>query len=301
LTVERTEWVTSGQQLAAVRRKVFVEEQKVPVEIELDDFDETAAHWLACYNDIPVGTCRMLADGHIGRLAVLKEYRGLNIGKQLLVAAVNEARKENKFEVYLYAQTHARDFYQAAGFAVVGEEFMDAGIPHLPMKMRLGQQRRLGEHSGDFFVSNYSNFALELIKQATRIIRVISFDLDPKTFGRQDMLDSLSALARKSRYTDIKLLVVDTTKMTSRTHPLLTLQRRLSSHVHIRKTGLAAHEISDNVIIVDNLAVLVQSIKEPDKAWGNYNNRPVAENYQSQFDTLWEHASEDPCLRLLTI
>lgn len=301
LTIECTDWQQSSNRLTAVRGNVFVEEQNVPIEIELDKFDETAVHWLVCSGDIPVGTCRMLADGHIGRLAVLKDYRNLDIGKQLLTAAVDQARRNNLFEVYLYAQTHALKFYQAFGFTVYGEEFMDAGIPHLPMRLRLAEQRLLGMHGGDFFIDNFSRVSLELVQQATKQLQILSFDLDRNTFGTKEMIDSLSALARKNRYTEIRILVVEPTKMTTSNNPLLTLQRRLSSAIGLRKTGLAAYEITDNFIVADRLGLLVQSIKEPGKAWGNFNNKPVAENYLSQFDVLWEQSSEDPNLRTLSI
>ncbi len=301
LTIECTDWDQSRHLLTAVRENVFVEEQQVPVEIELDEFDETALHWLACSGDRPVGTCRMLADGHIGRLAVLKEYRNLDIGKRLLMAAINKARQNELLDVYLHAQIHALGFYQAFGFTVYGEEFMDAGIPHLPMRLRLGKQRLLGKHGGDFFIDDFSTLSLDLVKQVTTTLQILSFDLDPNLFGTKEMIDSVSALARKNRHTEIRILVVDTMKMTTSSSPLLMLQRRLSSAIALRKTGLAAYEIKDNLIIADRLGLLVQSIKEPGKAWGNFNNKPVAENYASQFDILWEQSREDPNLRTLSI
>jgi predicted GNAT family N-acyltransferase len=301
LTIECTDWTKSRHLLTAVRTTVFVDEQKVPVDIELDEFDQTAQHWLACSGDVPVGTCRMLADGHIGRLAVLKDYRNLDIGKQLLTAAIDEARKNRLFEVYLYAQIHALGFYQAFGFTTYGEEFMDAGIPHLSMRLQLEEQRLLGKHGGNFSVNNFARFSAELIQQATKQVDILSFDFAPDIFATEEMIASLSALARKNRHTEIRLLIVDTTKMTTSSNALLTLQRRLSSAIKLRKTGLSAYEIRDNLVIADRLGVLVQSIKEPGSVWGNFNNKPVAENYLSQFDILWEQASEDPNLRALSI
>ncbi|MEH6556828.1 MAG: GNAT family N-acetyltransferase [Oceanicoccus sp.] len=301
LTIECTDWTESNHLLTAVRTTVFVDEQKVPVEVELDEFDQTAQHWLASFGDIPVGTCRMLADGHIGRLAVLKDYRNLDIGKQLLTAAIEEARKNKLFEVYLYAQTHALGFYKAFGFTAYGEEFMDAGIPHLSMRLQLEKQRLLGKHGGNFSVNNFASFSAELVQQATKQVDILSFDFAPDIFATDEMITYLSALARKNRYTEIRLLVVDTTKLTTSSNPLLTLQRRLNSSIKLRKTGLSTYEIRDNLIIADRIGVLVQSIKEPGSAWGNFNNKPVAENYLSQFDILWQQASEDPNLRALSI
>ena len=301
LTIELTDWDTSSHQLTAVRSNVFVEEQNVPADIELDEFDAAAVHWLAYSGDIPVGTCRMLADGHIGRLAVLKDYRRLDIGKKLLLAAIDAARSKGLFDVYLNAQIHATGFYEGFGFTVYGEEFMDAGIPHLPMRLQLEKQRLLGKHGGDFFIEDFSQHSLDLVQQTTKQLHILSLDLAPNTFGTKRMIDSLSALARRNRYTEIRLLVIDTSKMINVSNPLLTLQRRLSSSIALRKIGSSTQEITDNLIIADGSGLIVQSIKEPGKAWGNFNNKPVAKNYLSQFEVLWRNSKEDPNLRALSI
>jgi hypothetical protein len=81
----------------------------------------------------------------------------------------------------------------------------------------------------------------------------------------------------------------------------LTLQRRLSSSIALRTIGSSTQEITDNLIIADGSGLIVQSSKEPGKAWGNFNNKPVAKNYLSQFEVLWRNSKEDPNLRALSI
>ena len=136
ILIRVADWSRDEAALACVRRRVFVEEQAVPEDLEWDGEDAGAQHWLALINDAPVGTARMRAGGHIGRLAVLKEQRQSGIGSLLLGAAIAAARAQGLTEVHLHAQVQALDFYARHGFVAVGAQFMDAGIPH--REMRLG-------------------------------------------------------------------------------------------------------------------------------------------------------------------
>jgi len=125
------------QAISALRRRVFVEEQNVPESEEWDAADATATHVAAIYHTGEkyqlVGCARLLADGQIGRMAVLKKWRGRGVGAALLQFTVGIARRMKLETVSLNAQTHAISFYQRHGFAVDGEEFIDAGIPHRKM------------------------------------------------------------------------------------------------------------------------------------------------------------------------
>ncbi|MDH5601853.1 MAG: GNAT family N-acetyltransferase [Gammaproteobacteria bacterium] len=117
-----------------IRSKVFISEQEVPVELEWDEYDKVSTHILAYYDNKPVATARLLMDGHIGRMAVLKEYRNRHIGKNMLKFLVNIARKKSINKIELSAQEHAVEFYKKFGFSVISDVYMDAGIPHYDMK-----------------------------------------------------------------------------------------------------------------------------------------------------------------------
>jgi predicted GNAT family N-acyltransferase len=117
-----------------IRTTVFIKEQKVPVELEWDEFDHDSLHILAYYDNKAVGTARLLTDGHIGRMAVLKDYRNRNIGKNMLKYLIKVAQEKAYKNVKLSAQEHAVDFYKKYGFSVSGDIYMDAGIPHLNME-----------------------------------------------------------------------------------------------------------------------------------------------------------------------
>ena len=137
-TVKPAHWATDAATLCTIRLKVFVEEQNVPLELEWDGEDERCEHALAyAPDDTPIGTGRLLPDGRIGRLAVCKEWRGQGAGSALLGYFLELAREKGFTAVSLHAQTHATGFYARHGFEAHGEEFMDAGIPHIEMSRQL--------------------------------------------------------------------------------------------------------------------------------------------------------------------
>ncbi len=124
----------------AVRIAVFVEEQQIPREEELDDLDATAVHCVAYLAGTPVGAGRLvLADGYakIGRMAVLPSYRGSGIGRDVLKALEREAANRGMSHVKLSAQLHAAGFYDRAGYQRIGDVYDEVGIPHIAMEKRL--------------------------------------------------------------------------------------------------------------------------------------------------------------------
>ncbi|WP_417616040.1 GNAT family N-acetyltransferase [Oceanisphaera sp.] len=138
MTVTLVPYDTEHQpQIRAIREAVFMQEQGVSPELEFDGLDASAMHVLAVVDGEYVGTGRMLDDGHIGRIAILRNYRGLGLGAKVVQTLVAEASRLGYPRVYLGAQTHAVDFYAKLGFTPYGDEFMDAGIPHLSMEKSL--------------------------------------------------------------------------------------------------------------------------------------------------------------------
>lgn len=131
-------WVDCRQQLSDIRREVFINEQHVPEELEWDEFDEVAQHVLAVSSvNEAIGTGRIKADGHIGRMAVLTSYRQQGIGSAILLTLLDIAKQQKLKNVYLHAQVSAVSFYEKHGFISHGDEFMDAGIPHKTMHKSL--------------------------------------------------------------------------------------------------------------------------------------------------------------------
>jgi len=138
VTVIETTWEKDQVAIKSVRVPVFVEEQQVPYDIDFDDFDAPAVHWLAYDADlIPVGTARMLEDGHFGRMAVLKWSRKQGVGRLIMLSAIAYAAAAGMKNMFLHAQLPAMEFYQGLGFYSYGEVFNDAGMDHVAMRLDL--------------------------------------------------------------------------------------------------------------------------------------------------------------------
>ncbi len=138
MRVELGSWEALRDEALAVRYTVFVDEQKVPVEMEIDEQDAVSVHALA-RDDAGrvIATGRLLPDGHIGRMAVLASARGSGVGSAVLLALMDEARRRGHRQTMLSAQTHAVPFYRRHGYDTEGEVYDDCGIPHIMMRTRL--------------------------------------------------------------------------------------------------------------------------------------------------------------------
>lgn len=124
----------------SLRSIVFVAEQKVPADMELDEYDEEAIHAVAKDGEAVVGTGRLVIEGNrgrIGRMAVQKERRKEGIGKGLMEVLESKAIELGLTEIYLHAQVHAKDFYVKRGYLPREKEFDEAGIAHIEMYKNL--------------------------------------------------------------------------------------------------------------------------------------------------------------------
>jgi len=136
--ISQVVWQEAGVSLAEIRRKVFIEEQSVPEDLEWDGLDDGAIHFLATdAAQNPIGCARLLAGGKIGRMAVMSAWRHQGVGRALLEAVIAECRRHGLAQAMLSAQTHAIAFYQTSGFIVCSEIYDDAGIPHRDMALTL--------------------------------------------------------------------------------------------------------------------------------------------------------------------
>ena len=137
-SIKTGRWAELGSDAAMVRTEVFVHEQKIPLELEWDEADQTALHAVA-YNGLgqAIGTARLLdtssTTAKLGRMAVKRVLRGSNIGRDLLSVLIDSAAQAGKQEVMLHAQTSAQGFYARTGFVVRGELFYEVNIPHIEM------------------------------------------------------------------------------------------------------------------------------------------------------------------------
>ena len=141
VTVKLVETAPEMEAAKAIRIRVFVHEQGVPMEEEMDDADADAVHALALLGTLPVGTGRLLSlpngEAQIGRMAVDVPHRRAGVGGLIMERLEQEARRLGLAEAILHAQTYVKDFYARHGYAEEGDLFMEAGIEHVLMRKTL--------------------------------------------------------------------------------------------------------------------------------------------------------------------
>jgi predicted GNAT family N-acyltransferase len=138
LKIEIVKWIDGLSQLKNIREKVFIQEQKVTPQLEWDGMDEKAIHFLVFNDKAAIGCARAIVikdHMQLGRMAVLKKYRGQGIGSALIEKAMTTAKLNQLSAIYISAQCHAIDFYKKFGFEVTSDIYLDAEIPHRDMTL----------------------------------------------------------------------------------------------------------------------------------------------------------------------
>ncbi len=133
ILIKIANWEKDKPALRMIRREVFINEQLVPEEMEWDEFDASATHFLCTLDDKLIATARLKPDGQIGRMAVLKSYRNIGVGNKLLQFVIQTAREKNIKKLYLHAQVNAISFYENQDFSVCSDIFYEANISHREM------------------------------------------------------------------------------------------------------------------------------------------------------------------------
>jgi predicted GNAT family N-acyltransferase len=221
-TTGRVAFDEARDALHAVRGTVFIEEQGVPADIERDSLDPQCVHVLARAADgTPIGAARLTPDRRIGRMAVLREWRGRGVGEAMLDALVEAARALGWPEVRLHAQVGAIAFYRRLGFLPLGPRFQEAGIEHQTMARALTAP-------GVVETREQALAALEGVVAGTRrTLRVYSRELDPGLLDQPDAVAALRRLATRSG--EVRILLQDVVAPQRALAPLISLAQRLPS------------------------------------------------------------------------
>lgn len=309
--VEPADYTVDFADLRAVREPVFVVEQQVPIEEEWDDLDAQCRHVIArdAVNR-PIGTGRLTPERKIGRMAVLAEWRGKGVGDALMEALMDEARALGWPEISLNSQTHAMPFYARHGFEVVGDEFMEAGIPHRKMRKALGSPdpgRRprpvpMGDAALREFISEAEvrDFAVELLGRARREIRVFTRDLEPALYGAPALIDALRGFATSGRGPTVRILVVEPERLRGESHPLLPLAQRLSSVFALRTPiDPEDRQAAESYLVIDETAYAFRPLATRFEGSGCLDGPARARQLAQEFDRRWERARELTELRAL--
>lgn len=228
--VEVVDYAAGAAELHAVRDTVFVQEQRVPADLERDALDPQCRHVLARdAGGRAIGAARLTPDHRIGRMAVLPDCRGRGVGSAMLQALLRLARDSGWREVALHAQASAVAFYRAHGFTAVGEPFAEAGIEHLAMHRRFEQPQAVPDRHTAVAVTR------ALVATARRRIWVYSRELDPGLFDDRGVIESLRGFATRRTGAEACFLLQDAAAPRAAHAPLLGLAQRLPSVFQFRE------------------------------------------------------------------
>jgi predicted GNAT family N-acyltransferase len=315
-------WTEQADKLREVRTTVFIDEQRVPQEIEWDGLDEDAHHFLALNEAGQVlGCARLLETGQIGRMAVLASHRGRGIGERLLAAAVAHAKSLGMRRVFLHAQTQAAGFYRKAGFLPEGGEFMEAGIPHVNMALKLPipfeppetppapviraevpeeplPPQQLEPFDGE---AASLNALLTALRQPGRTLRLYSQLLDPVLFDREEVADAISEFARRGPPVSVQILIHSSSLIVARGHRLLELARRLDSKIEIRRVPTEHADDEHTFVGWDERGYWLMPDHQEYQSYLTLYDPVRAAKLAERFGYLWERSAPDPELRVLRI
>lgn len=135
--VKQGNWDQLQQDAKLIRTLVFIQEQGIAEADEWDEQDAISQHFVIYDQDQPIATARLLQNNSVGRVAVLKAYRGQGLGQMIMLDIIAYARQQGRAFLHLSSQVHAMSFYQQLGFVVQGDEYDECGILHIEMIMSM--------------------------------------------------------------------------------------------------------------------------------------------------------------------
>lgn len=222
--VKPIDYETGLPELRAVRETVFVQEQNVPLEEEWDALDPQCLHVIA-RDDAgrPIGTGRLTPEHKVGRMAVLREWRGKGVGDAMLLALIEVARQRGWRELALNSQVSASAFYTRHGFVPYGDRFWEAGIEHQAMRRKLDGATAV--ENRDAAIAATVAIAL----RARRNLCIYSRELDPGLFDAPEVLEALRRYGTGGHGGEARILLQDADAVQRAHAPLLGLAQRLPS------------------------------------------------------------------------
>ena len=317
--VRKYSWQLAPADVRNIRQSVFVDEQKVPPELEWDDTDEIADHYLMVLPDnTPAGVARLFSTleetAHIGRMAILPAHRGKGLGEVLLRHLVSEA-SERFTELQLSAQEHAIPFYQRSGFHVCSDLYNDAGIPHVDMRCLAPTQVNdaystrenpmlLGEDR-DAWLFDRENTMVELIDslagQARQRLWLYDRVLDHDLYDRLRFRELISGLARRHRLSDVRLLIHDDKPLVQRRHQIVELMRRLPSRIELRLVNEDYPVDDQPFVLADREGVVYRHDFYKPEGYATFANSGRVKQLAESFQRMWDAGKSSLELRELPL
>jgi predicted GNAT family N-acyltransferase len=311
--IEPADWTTDYEALRAVRDPVFIDEQKVPIEDEIDAFDPLSKHVIA--RDVenrPIGTGRLSPERLIGRMAVVSEWRGRGVGEALLHALLDQARVLGYPAVELHAQSHAISFYEKFGFAAYGDEFDECGIMHRMMRIDLApldprtaaplpprpDARVIVAEDRDQAVAAIA----DLLADARYEIAIYTRDLDPALLDVTPILDAIKRVALSGRRARVRVLVQEPRKAIADGHRLVALAQRLPSLIELRTPqDEQDRQYASAFLINDRRGYLFRILASRNEGEGSTYAPGRHAQLREYFDQVWERSAPSEELRQLAI
>lgn len=313
--VEVCDWANTADReaLQGVRETVFVLEQHVPLDMEIDDDDPRSVHVLARASEgTPIGTARLTTGGQIGRMAVLRDWRGRGVGTMLLDTLLEQARARKLPEVSLHAQRSALPFWLHHGFATSGGEFQEAGIPHVNMRRILDpateprhpapaaapDPRILRSSTREELIG----VTLTLLEGAQHSMCVLVRELHPLLLNDTACMVELRRLAISGRGASIRIIAQDLSRAMQEGSRLLELAQRLSSVIEIRRT-VEPDDLAYNsaFMCVDSCGYLFRPLESEMTAVGSTYAPGRHAELMRLFEEVWARSEPWPELRALGI
>ncbi len=322
--IKQTSWSISSGALSQLRHQVFVKEQGVPEDEESDAADLDAIHWLAYIpngrdtsdikSDGDIVGCARLSGNKVGRMAVLQSHRNRGVGSALLRRIIRYASHNGLDSLQLNAQSHAVDFYQGMYFEPDGDEFIEAGIPHLHMTLSLKrfidpkvtpplpeisdeERQRITLDSAEAFQEQ----AKILVNRTHRQIRLFSNELDPRIYDHDDLSRLIFNFARAHPYAEIDILVKNPRVLVQNSHRLLRLFHRLPSRIQMKSLNPTIKTFHSEFLLIDHNSILYNQDSDRYTGYVVYHSPLEGLELADNFDSMWERSEPDPELRRLPI
>lgn len=311
--VEPASWDADFEDLRSVREQVFVVEQAVPREDEVDELDPKSRHVLARDADgRAIGTGRLAPTQAIGRVAVLAGWRGRGVGQAIMRVLLEQARAFGYPAVELHSQAHAIPFYAALGFRSEGEPFVECGIPHQTMRLDLAPNAAREQPplppipAARALVVEDREQALaavgELLADAKYELAIYTRDLDAALLDVAASLDAIKRVALSGRHAQIRILVQDPRKAIADGHRLVALAQRLPSAIAIR-TPVEEQDLQYPAafLLNDRRGYLFRPLGNRLEGEGSTYAPGRHAQLVALFDQIWERSVPSEDLRVLAI
>ena len=303
IKVSSTTWDKDRVSLKEIRNTVFIEEQGVDERLEWDNEDSKCEHFVAYVDDEAVGCARLVSNKKIGRMAVLKPYRGQGVGKEILDHVKRHSSQKRYTRLELSAQCHAYEFYRSSGFSACSAPYEDAGIPHIDMEHRVFSHEDASDEQYSLNSDNnlyHAHSALEasgyfdiLLSQCRRTMVFCLTDARHPICNHGNLLSKIKRLAKINRHFKVYILIGSYHPSFNDT-PLFKLAERLPTFIEIKTTGDA---ISHHLTFDGNAWMDMYN----NESRFCYSDKAKVKHFMERFNKWWSHGKHIQDTRRLSI